>query len=132
MKQSRLIIVVLLFVMLWAVPVMAKVDITKDRDSYIEVWNTLFGFKVGDPIYEGWVPAGHWTARVQLWLKLAFVGQPLNPQDGRSCPPRPWRCGGNASTVFLRASSAAVLRWTLGQHRPLRPWDGERGATGGT
>lgn len=41
----------------------ADVDITKNRDANIKVWNTLFGVRIGDPIYDADVPAGH---RVQV------------------------------------------------------------------
>ncbi|MBW8041160.1 MAG: hypothetical protein FVQ85_14315 [Planctomycetes bacterium] len=36
----------------------ADVDIKKSRDVNLKVWNTFAGFKFGDPIFDGDVPAG--------------------------------------------------------------------------
>ncbi|MHC4742923.1 MAG: DUF7901 domain-containing protein [Planctomycetota bacterium] len=58
----------------------AKVDITKDRDSHIKVWNTIFGFRLGDPIYEGDLPAGHRLVVTEAWwatdtsIEQTFLG----------------------------------------------------------
>ncbi|MHC4098851.1 MAG: hypothetical protein ACYSU3_22685 [Planctomycetota bacterium] len=41
----------------------ADVDIKKSKDVNLKVWNTFLGIKIGDPIYDGDVPAGD---RVQV------------------------------------------------------------------
>lgn len=52
-------------------------DIRKDRDSHITVWRTLFGFRFGDPIYDGNLPAGHRLRQREGWLTDLSVTQDL-------------------------------------------------------
>lgn len=43
-----------------SVPALARdLDMTKDRDSRITVYHTLFGSRYGDPAYNGTLPGGH-------------------------------------------------------------------------
>jgi hypothetical protein len=55
-----------------------NVDITKNRDSHVTVWNTLLGFRYGDPVYDGTLPAGHRLQISEGWLTdLSVVQDPL-------------------------------------------------------
>ncbi|MFH1371903.1 MAG: hypothetical protein ABII09_11555 [Planctomycetota bacterium] len=59
MKPLRILILVLLVtICISQAAFAAKVTILKNRDSNITVWNTFFGFRIGDPIYTGTLPAG--------------------------------------------------------------------------
>lgn len=51
------------------------VDITKNRDSDITVWNTLLGFRYGDPVYRGRLPRGHRLRLREGWLTDLSVEQ---------------------------------------------------------
>jgi hypothetical protein len=53
------------------------VDIRKDRDSHVTVYRTLFGFRFGDPIYDGNLPAGHRLRIREGWLTDLSVTQDL-------------------------------------------------------
>ncbi len=53
------------------------VDITKNRDSRITVWKTLLGYRYGDPIYDGTLPAGHNLKISEGWLTDLSVQQDL-------------------------------------------------------
>ncbi len=55
-----------------------NVDITKNRDSHITVYNTLLGFRYGDPVYDGTLPSGHRLQISEGWLTdLSVVQDPL-------------------------------------------------------
>lgn len=53
------------------------VDIRKDRDSHVTVWRTLLGFRFGDPVYDGHLPAGHRLRMREGWLTDLSVTQDL-------------------------------------------------------
>jgi len=85
MKLCKILIVALLVTFcLSQAALAATVTITKDRDSNIRVWNTFFGFRVGDPIYEGWLPAGNTlTVSSSWWATDLSVAQdtPTGPAE---------------------------------------------------
>lgn len=51
------------------------VDITKNRDSRITVWNTFLGSRYGDPVYNGTLPAGHRLRLSEGWITGLSVEQ---------------------------------------------------------
>lgn len=80
MKMRTKLAVAFLVVFAGSLTAHAKVDVTKDRDSHIKVWNTLFGFRVGDPIYDGDLPAGNRLVVTEGWwatdtsMEQTFIG----------------------------------------------------------
>ena len=45
----------------------ASVEIHKTEDAHLIVWNTLFSFRIGDPIFDGDVPGCHTTKIYSSW-----------------------------------------------------------------
>lgn len=58
-----------------AVAQAGNVDITKNRDSHITVWNTVLGYRYGDPVYDGTLPAGHNLKISEGWFTDLSVQQ---------------------------------------------------------
>src|SRR5204863_7154850 len=51
------------------------VDILKNRDSHVIVWNTFLGSRYGDPAYDGILPAGHRLQMSEGWFTDLSVQQ---------------------------------------------------------
>lgn len=77
MNRSRLAKVIALSVVAAAAGAAraGDVDITKNRDSHIRVWNTLLGFRYGDPVYDGTLPSGHRLQLAEGWVTDLSVEQ---------------------------------------------------------
>lgn len=60
-----------------ALTLAGDVDIRKNQDSHVRVWRTLLGFRVGDPIYDGTLPAGHRLRIKEGWITDLSVEQDL-------------------------------------------------------
>ncbi len=60
-----------------AVVLAGDVDIQKNRDSHVTVWNTVLGYRYGDPVYDGTLPAGHKLKISEGWFTDLSVQQDL-------------------------------------------------------
>ncbi|USN98818.1 MAG: hypothetical protein H6810_11755 [Phycisphaeraceae bacterium] len=77
MRVSRVLAAALVLGAGTAAVFAGDVDIRKDRDSHVTVWRTLLGFRIGDPIYDGNLPAGHRLRIREGWLTDLSVTQDL-------------------------------------------------------
>ncbi|MCC6676175.1 MAG: hypothetical protein IT436_03440 [Phycisphaerales bacterium] len=76
MKRTLLIGMTVIVAGAWVSPARAgDVDITKNRDSHIRVWNTFLGSRYGDPTYDGTLPAGHRLRQSEGWFTDLSVEQ---------------------------------------------------------
>src|SRR5436305_1389661 len=76
--KTQHIAVVAACAMLSAPALAGNVDITKNRDSHITVWNTFLGSRYGDPAYDGTLPAGHRLQISEGWFTdLSVVQDPV-------------------------------------------------------
>jgi hypothetical protein len=77
-KLGKVLVVALLVIIAIAQVSQAKVVIHKIENSTVTVWNTFFGFRVGDPIYQGGlVGCTHLTVKSSWWATDLSVEQSI-------------------------------------------------------
>lgn len=77
MKRTSIVSGMALAAVIASPALAGNVDITKNRDSHITVWNTLLGYRYGDPVYDGTLPAGHNLKITEGWITDLSVQQDL-------------------------------------------------------
>ncbi|MHC4634736.1 MAG: hypothetical protein ACYSYU_05925, partial [Planctomycetota bacterium] len=90
MKRAKLILVMmlaLLVVITVAQVAQAEIVVGKSRDVYMEVWNTIFSFRVGDPIFEGSVAPYDYVEVDSSWwatdisVRQTFIDQKVSTHN---------------------------------------------------